>query len=191
MDEQQFAYDATIEGWMRALGLRDRHTAGHSLRVTELSLSLGKELGIEDADLIHLRRGALLHDIGKMGTPDAILYKPDKLTEAEWGIVRRHPVYGYEILAPILFLQPAAEIAHCHHENWDGSGYPRGLKGKTIPLLARIVSVCNVFDALVSDQSYRRAWRREDALSYIEERSGVQFDSEVVHAFMRFIKDKY
>jgi putative nucleotidyltransferase with HDIG domain len=191
MEELQFAYDATIEGWMRALGLRDKHTEGHSIRVTELSLALGGELGLKDDDLVHLRRGALLHDIGKMGIPDAILNKPDKLTELEWGVVRRHPVYAYELLAPIPFLKSAAEIAHCHHENWDGSGYPRGLNGEHIPLLARIASVCNVFDALASDQPYRRAWDRNDALGYVEGTSGKQFDPEVVVAFIRLMEKKY
>src|SRR3990172_2991819 len=189
--ELQLAYDATIDGWMRALGLRDRHTQGHSIRVTELSLSLGQKLGLKDDDLIQLRCGALLHDIGKMGIPDAILNKPAKLSEMEWDIVRKHPVYGYEMLAPIPFLKLAAETVQCHHENWDGSGYPRGLSGQEIPLLARIASICNVFDALLSDQPYRRAWERKDALSYMEAVSGKQFDPEVVGAFTRLIKKKY
>lgn len=190
-DKLQFSYDATIEGWMRALGLRDRHTEGHSLRVAELSLALGHELGLKDNDLIQLRRGALLHDIGKLGLPDVILNKPAKLTETEWNIMRRHPVYGYELLAPIHFLQPAVEIVYCHHENWDGSGYPRGLKGKDIPYLARIAAVSNVFDALVSDQPYRSAWKQVDALGYIEQSSGAQFDPEITGVFTKFIRSKY
>jgi len=185
--ELQVAYDATIDGWMRALGLRDRETEGHSYRTAELSLAFARELGVENNDLIHLRRGALLHDIGKIGIPDAILNKPGPLTEPEWELMKQHPGFGFEILSPIVFLQPAAEIAHCHHENWDGSGYPQGLKAEKIPRFARIVSVCNVWNALVSDQSYRRAWMQKDALSYIEDASGKQFDPEVVDTFVRFI----
>lgn len=185
--ELQVAYDATIDGWMRALGLRDRETEGHSYRTAELSLAFARELGVENNDLIHLRRGALLHDIGKIGIPDAILNKPGALTEPEWELMKQHPGFGFEILSPIVFLQPAAEIAHCHHENWDGSGYPQGLKAEKIPRFARIVSVCNVWNALVSDQPYRRAWMQKDALSYIEDASGKQFDPEVVDTFVRFI----
>lgn len=185
--ELQAAYDATIDGWMRALGLRDRETEGHSYRTAELSLAFARELGVENNDLIHLRRGALLHDIGKIGIPDAILNKPGPLTEPEWELMKQHPGFGFEILSPIVFLQPAAEIAHCHHENWDGSGYPQGLKAEKIPRFARIVSVCNVWNALVSDQPYRRAWMQKDALSYIEDASGKQFDPEVVDTFVRFI----
>jgi HD-GYP domain-containing protein (c-di-GMP phosphodiesterase class II) len=122
-----------------------------------------------------------------MGIPDAILNKPDKLAEKEWDVMKLHPGYGYEVLAPILFLQPAAEIVLCHHENWDGSGYPRGLKGKTIPLMARIVSLCNVWDALLSDQPYRKAWSQGDTRSYIEGAAGKLFDPEIVEAFIRFI----
>jgi putative nucleotidyltransferase with HDIG domain len=186
--ELQLAYDATIDGWMRALGLKDKETEGHCIRSTELSLALARELGMGNDDLVHLRHGALLHDIGKMGIPDAMLVKPGPLSDAEWGLMKQHPEFGFEILGPIPFLQPAAQVAFCHHEKWDGSGYPRGLKGGNIPMLARIVSVCNVFDALTSDQSYRYAWERKDALNYIEAASGKQFDPEIVGAFMRFIE---
>jgi putative nucleotidyltransferase with HDIG domain len=189
--ELQRAYDTTIEGWMRALALRDRCTGGHSVRVSEMSLALGRELGLKDDELTQLRRGALLHDIGKLGLPDAILNKPERLTETEWDIVRSHPTYGFEILSPIPFLRPAAEIAHCHHENWDGSGYPRGLKGKDIPQIARIVSICNVFDALMTDQPYRRAWNREASLVYIEKQSGAQFDPDLIGAFISFMRSRY
>jgi putative nucleotidyltransferase with HDIG domain len=190
MNDLQFAYDATIEGWTRALGLRDRLTEAHSNRLAGLSLAFAGGLGFEGEDLTHLRRGALLHDIGKLGIPDSILNKPGPLSESEWELMRRHPVHGYEILAPIPFLQPAAEIVRCHHENWDGSGYPRGLKGETIPLMARIVSVCNVWDALLSDQPYRKAWSQADARRYIQAGSGVQFDPEIVGSFMQFIEGK-
>jgi putative nucleotidyltransferase with HDIG domain len=185
--ELQVDYDAIIDSWMRALGLKDRQTEGHSHRMAELSLALARQLDVEIKDLIHLRRGALLHDIGKIGIPDAILNKPGPLDDTEWKLMRQHPGFGFEILSPIAFLQPAAEIVYCHHENWDGSGYPRGLKGESIPKLARIVSVCNVWDALVCDQPYRRAWRQKDALSYIEDASGKQIDPKVADAFVRFI----
>lgn len=186
MEELLFVYDATIDGWMRALGFKDKATEGHSYRLAELSLGLAREMSLGSDDLTRLRRGALLHDIGKIGIPDAILNKPHKLTDKEWTLMRLHPEFGYEILAPIPFLQTAAEIAHYHHENWDGSGYPRGLIGETIPIFARIVAVCNVFDALVSDQPYRYSWSEKDALGYIETHAGKQFDPDVVKAFLRF-----
>ena len=178
-------YEATFDGWTRALELRDAHTGHHTLRVTELSLRLARIAGIEKDKLIHLRRGAALHDVGKMGIPDSILNKPGPLTEAEWRQMRQHPEMGYQILSPITFLNSAAEIAYCHHENWDGSGYPRGLKGESIPFMARIVSVCNVFDALVSNQPYRQAWHWKAACNYIQNGSGKQFDPEIVAAFLQ------
>lgn len=181
------AYDVTVDGWMRALGLKDRETEGHSRRASELSLAIARELGVENNDLIHLHRGALLHDIGKIGISDAILNKPGPLTDTEWKLMRQHPEFGYQILGPITFLNPAAEIAHCHHENWDGSGYPRGLKGENIPLMVRIVSVCNVFDGLMSGTPYRATWHREAARKYIQDGSGKQFDPEIVKAFMRLV----
>ena len=191
MNELEFAYDATIEGWVRALGLKDKHTEGHSVRLAQLAMALAHELGIQGEDLIRLRRGALLHDIGKLGIPDAILNKVASLTEAEWEMMRLHTEYGLQVLGPIHFLQPAAEIAYCHHENWDGSGYPRGLKGENIPLRARVVSICNVYDALVSDQPYRKGWEKKNALRYVGEASGKQFDPEVVVAFMRLFRDEH
>ncbi len=190
MNELEFAYDITLDGWLRALELKDANTGGHTIRVTELSLALARFLGIQGDELIQLRRGAILHDIGKIGVPDALLNKPDPLTEAEWTLMRLHPELGYGMLAPISFLHPAADVVYCHHENWDGSGYPRGLKGDEIPLMARIVSVCNMWDSLVSDQPYRKALSWEAALNNIEQGSGMQFDPEIVDAFMRFIKDK-
>src|SRR4030095_309227 len=148
-------YDSTIEGWSRALDLRDRETEGHTIRVTEMTLKIARIAGMADAELVHLKRGALLHDIGKMGIPDAILLKPDKLETEEWVIMRRHPVYAYELLLPIEYLQPSLDIPYCHHEKWDGSGYPRGLKGEQIPLAARLFAVIDVWDALRSDRPYR------------------------------------
>jgi putative nucleotidyltransferase with HDIG domain len=190
MSELELAYEATIEGLQRALELKDAETGGRSVRLAELCLAVAQELHIEKEQLVHLRRGALLHDIGKMGIPNSILNKPGPLTEEERKMMELHPQFGYEILSPMSFLQPAAEIAYCHHEHWDGSGYPRGLKGEDIPQLARIVSACNVWDALISDQPYRKAWKKADAQNYIDLGSGHQFDPEVVEAFLPYIKHK-
>jgi len=181
------AYDATIEGWSYALDLRDKETEGHTQRVTELTLRLARALGINGEALLHIRRGALLHDIGKMGVPDSILLKPGPLSEEEWAIMRRHPQMAYEMLSRIEYLQPALDIPYCHHEKWDGTGYPRGLKGEAIPLAARIFAVVDVWDALTSDRPYRPAWSRERALAYIKEQSGKHFDPRVVEAFLREI----
>ncbi len=181
------AYDTTIEGWSRALDLRDKETEGHTQRVTQMTLNLGGAMGMSDAELVHVRRGALLHDIGKMGIPDVILLKPGPLTEEEWEIMRKHPVYAYEMLYPIEYLRPALDIPYCHHEKWDGTGYPRGLKGEQIPLAARIFAVVDVWDALTSDRPYRPAWSRQAALEYIREQNGKHFDPEVVRVFMKII----
>lgn len=182
------AYDATIEGWSRALDLRDRETEGHTQRVTEMTIKLASIMGVAGEEMIHIRRGALLHDIGKMGIPDNLLLKTGPLTENEWGEMRKHPVYAYEMLSPISYLRPALDIPYCHHERWDGSGYPRGLKGERIPLAARIFAVVDVWDALCSDRPYRRAWSREKAMEYLMENSGTQFDPAVVNAFRRMLE---
>ncbi|GAB4467590.1 MAG: hypothetical protein Kow0070_30890 [Anaerolineales bacterium] len=186
--ELTLAYDETIEGWSRALDLRDKETEGHTQRVTELTLKLAHAMSIPLADLVHIRRGALLHDIGKMGVPDYILFKEGPLTPEEWAIMRRHPQFAYEMLAPIQFLRPALDIPYCHHEKWDGSGYPRGLKGEEIPLAARIFAVADVFDALTSDRPYRAAWSKEKTLEYIREQAGKHFDPQVVSVFLRLIE---
>ena len=178
------AYDATIEGWSRALDLRDKETEGHTQRVTEMAMKLSSTMGISEAELVHVRRGSLLHDIGKMGVPDHILLKPEALTEEEWDIMRRHPQYAYEMLSPITFLHPALDIPYCHHEKWDGTGYPRGLKGERIPFAARIFAVVDVWDALLSDRPYRPAWSEAKARDYIRENSGVYFDPQVVDMFL-------
>ncbi|HWQ12549.1 MAG TPA: HD domain-containing phosphohydrolase [Roseiflexaceae bacterium] len=178
------AYDATIEGWSRALDLRDHETEGHSRRVTEMTLRLARRMGLDEAALVHVRRGALLHDIGKMGIPDAILLKPGKLTAEEWAVMRMHPVYAYKLLAPIAFLRPALDIPYCHHERWDGTGYPRGLAGEAIPLAARIFAVVDVWDALSNDRPYRPAWPRERVLAHIRAESGRHFDPLVVEALV-------
>jgi len=178
------AYDATIEGWSRALDLRDRETEGHTRRVTEMALELAKKMRMSEAEQADLRRGALLHDIGKMGIPDSILLKPGDLTENEWDIMRQHPSYAHQMLSPITYLNRALEICYCHHERWDGSGYPRGLKEEEIPLSARVFAVVDVFDALTSDRPYRKAWSREDAYRYIREQAGKLFDPKVVKIFL-------
>ena len=179
------AYDATIEGWTRAIDLRDKETEGHTQRVVELVLRLGRQAGMSEELLVHVRRGALLHDIGKLGIPDAILLKPGPLTEEEWVIMRRHPLYAYEMLSPIEYLRPALDIPYCHHEKWDGTGYPRGLKGEQIPLAARIFAVVDVWDALTSDRPYRPAWSKEEALAYLKEQQGKHFDPQAVKLFLK------
>ncbi|MFZ5922244.1 MAG: PAS domain S-box protein [Chloroflexota bacterium] len=178
------AYDATIEGWSHALDLRDKETEGHTQRVTRMTLQLAREIGLRERELVHVRRGALLHDIGKMGIPDHILLKEGPLSDEEWVEMRKHPVYAYELLKPIAYLQPALDIPYCHHEKWDGTGYPRGLKGEAIPLAARIFAVVDVWDALNSDRPYRPAWPREKVLDYIRSLSGSHFDPEVVQVFL-------
>jgi PAS domain S-box-containing protein/putative nucleotidyltransferase with HDIG domain len=186
-NELFLAYDTTIEGWSRALDLRDKETEGHSLRVTELTMQLAHAMGMSDAELAHVRRGALLHDIGKMGIPDAILLKPGPLSEEEWSIMRKHPIYAYELLSPVDFLRPSLDIPYCHHEKWDGSGYPRGLEKEQIPLSARLFAIVDVWDALTSDRPYRAAWTKERALAHIAEQVGIHFDPEVVKVFRQFI----
>jgi PAS domain S-box-containing protein/putative nucleotidyltransferase with HDIG domain len=187
--ELGLAYDATIEGWSRAMDLRDHDTEGHSLRVTEITERLARALGMSEVEIVNIRRGALLHDIGKMGVPDAILHKPDKLTGEEWVLMRKHPQYAYDMLWPIPYLRPALDIPYCHHEKWDGSGYPRGLKGETIPLAARIFAVVDVWDALVSDRPYRSGWPVERVRTHIREAAGTHFDPQVVEAFFKLHPD--
>jgi len=183
------AYDATIEGWSHALDLRDKETEGHTLRVTELTLKLAKYMGVRENELVHIRRGALLHDIGKMGVPDRILLKPEKLTAEEWDVMKRHPIYAYEMLSRIDYLRPALDIPYCHHEKWDGSGYPRGLKDEEIPQSARIFAVVDVWDAITSDRPYRKGWDRKMALAYIKSESGTHFDPKVVENFLTLHKE--
>lgn len=181
------AYDATIEGWSYALDLRDKETEGHSQRVTEMTLKLAQKMGVMDSELIQVRRGALLHDIGKMGVPDQILLKPGSLTDKEWIIMRKHPVYAYEMLSRIAYLKAALDIPSCHHEKWDGTGYPHGIQGTQIPMAARIFALVDVWDALRSDRPYRQAWTEEKALEYICEQKGTHFDPEVVEVFQQMI----
>jgi PAS domain S-box-containing protein len=187
--ELMVAYDSTIEGWSRALELRDQETEGHTRRVAEMTLELARAMQIfSEERLVHVRRGALLHDIGKMGVPDQILLKPGPLTEKEWAVMRKHPEYAYDLLAPVAYLRSALDIPYCHHEWWDGSGYPHGLAGVQIPMEARIFTVVDVWDAITSDRPYSRAWKPEVARNYILSHSGTQFDPQVVTAFFKLLE---
>jgi PAS domain S-box-containing protein/putative nucleotidyltransferase with HDIG domain len=183
-NELALAYDATLVGWVKALDLRDRETEGHSQRVAEMCVRLAQAVGYEGEDIETIRRGALLHDIGKMGIPDHILFKPGPLTDEEWSLMRKHPEYAYEWLAPIEYLRPSLDIPYSHHEKWDGTGYPRGLKGEDIPLPARIFAIVDVWDALRSKRPYREVWPEEKVCNYIRSLSGKQFDPMVVEVFL-------
>ncbi len=183
-------YDTTLAGWADALELREHETAGHSKRVVQMTLDLAQSFGFSDAELVHLQRGALLHDIGKMGIPDYILLKPGPLNEDEWQIMRQHPVYANDMLSKIPYLVPALSIPYSHHERWDGGGYPCGLKGEAIPLMARLFSVVDVWDALSSVRPYRPAWNRESVQNYLISQSGKQFDPQVVAKFLELMRSK-
>lgn len=184
------AYETTLEGWAKALELRDKETEGHSRRVTELTLRLARSMGISEPELTHIHRGVLLHDIGKMGVADQLLRKTGPLTDEEWMEMRKHPEYAYDLLYPISYLRPVLDIPYCHHEKWDGTGYPRGLKGNKIPLAARIFAIVDVYDALAYDRPYRPAWPRQKVLDYLLEQSGKHFDPQVVEAFLGLLQDK-
>ncbi len=183
--ELALAYSRTIEGWSHALDLRDRETNDHTFRVTEVTLKLATLAGMNGMELMHVKHGALLHDIGKMGIPDAILLKEDYLSGDEWDIMRRHPTYAYEMLSPIEYLRPALSIPYCHHEKWDGTGYPRGLAGEQIPLAARLFAVVDVWDALRSDRPYRKRWEEDKVREYIRSQAGAHFDPYAVELFFR------
>jgi response regulator RpfG family c-di-GMP phosphodiesterase len=183
------AYDTTLEGWVKALDLRDNETEGHTRRVTELTTRLAYAYPFDNDQVMHIRRGALLHDIGKMAIPDAILHKPGPLTPEERAVMCRHTEYAYEWLFPIPYLRPALDIPYCHHERWDGSGYPRGLKGESIPLAARLFSVVDVWDALRSDRPYRASWPADKVIAHIRERQGQDFDPHIVEIFLKHMKD--
>ncbi len=187
-NELLLAYDATIIGWSKAMDLRDRETEGHTERVTDLTIDLARAAGMTGDQIANIRRGALLHDIGKLGVPDSILFKPDKLTEEEWVIMRKHPQFAYDLLSPVEYLKPALDIPYCHHEKWDGTGYPRGLKGKEIPFEARLFAVVDVWDALCSDRPYRAGWPEPKVINYIHDQSGTHFDPKAVQLFMNFMQ---
>jgi len=182
------AYDKTIEGWSNALDLREKETEGHAQRVTELTMRLAQARGINEAELVHIRRGSLLHDVGKLGIPDTILFKPGKLSDEEWVIMRKHPEYAYNLLSPIEYLQPAIDIPYCHHEKWDGTGYPRGLKRTEIPISARLFAIVDVWVALTSERVYRKAVSKEETLTFITSHSGTHFDPEAVALFVKVVK---
>lgn len=180
-------YDLTLQAWAKILEYRDRETEGHSRRVVELSTRLAKAMGLSMNEIIHLRHGALLHDIGKLAIPDEILLKRGELNDAERKVVEQHPVYAKEMLTDVSFLKPCINVAYSHHERWDGLGYPAGLKGKDIPLSARLFAVVDQWDALTSDRPYRKAWSREKVIEYLKENSGMIYDPEVVDVFLRII----
>jgi PAS domain S-box-containing protein len=182
--ELVMAYDATLQGWSNALELREHETAGHSQRVVSTTLRLASSMGVKEEELVHIQRGALLHDIGKMGIPDSILLKPGPLDEGEWDIMRQHPLFAYRLLSIIPYLVPALDIPYCHHEKWDGTGYPRGLHGEKIPLAARIFAIVDVWDALSYDRPYRSAWTEGAVIDYLQDLSGKHFDPQVVAAFL-------
>ena len=187
-DNLQEAYQRTIEGWVRALDLRDRETEGHTQRVTEITIKVAGTLGFSDEELSHIRRGALLHDMGKMAIPDEILQKPGPLNEVDWEKMRQHPRYAYEMLSPIAYLQPALDIPFCHHERWNGSGYPRGLKGEEIPLVARLFAIIDVWDALCSDRPYRKKLPQQEVAAYLREKSGQLFEPRLVDVFLSVVE---
>ncbi|NTW97124.1 MAG: HD-GYP domain-containing protein [Oscillochloris sp.] len=188
-DALQRAYDTTIVGWSRALDLRDQETEGHSQRVTEMTIRMAQAVGLSEADIIHVRRGALLHDIGKLGIPDAILHKPGPLSDEEWVIMRKHPEYAYEWLVPIEYLRPALDIPYNHHERWDGGGYPRKLAGTAIPLAARMFALADVWDALRSDRPYRKGWPIARVKEHIAGLSGSHFDPDLAPIFLTLHED--
>jgi HD-GYP domain-containing protein (c-di-GMP phosphodiesterase class II) len=179
------AYDSTIEAWTRALDYRDKEPEGHTRRVAELTVQLAKKAGVKEEDLPHMHRGALLHDIGKLSVPDSVLHKTGGLTKDEWILIRGHPQFAYDLLSSIAFLFPALDIPHYHHEKWDGSGYPDGLKREEIPLSARIFAVADVYNALTSDTVYRKAWSAEQARQYIHDQAGKHFDPRIAELFLK------
>jgi diguanylate cyclase (GGDEF)-like protein len=182
-------YDSTIQSWMRLLDMRDKESEGHGERVTELTVRLAMKIGMNGEEILYARWGAMLHDVGKMGVPDPILQKPGALTEEEWSIMKRHPVIAYELISQIPFLRPALDIPYCHHEKWDGTGYPRGLKGNDIPLAARLFAVIDVYEALTSDRPYRQAWSQSKTLAYLKSQAGAHFDPRAVKAFLEVLNE--
>jgi HD-GYP domain-containing protein (c-di-GMP phosphodiesterase class II) len=188
--ELGLAYDAAIESWAQVLELSNRENGAHAYRVVELTIKLARSMGIAEQELIHFRRGALLHDVGKLGIPESILNKPGPLDEAEWKVMHTHPILAYDLLASVNFLAPALDIPHYHHERWDGSGYPEGLREEQIPFPARLFAVVDVYDALTSTRSYRPAWSRQVALTHIQQSSGKLFDPSVVKVFLQVMKER-
>jgi HD-GYP domain-containing protein (c-di-GMP phosphodiesterase class II) len=186
--ELSLAYDAAIEGLSRALDLREKETKEHTSRVTDLTVNLAARLGVEQSALVHIRRGAILHDVGKLAIPDQILFKPGPLAIEEWEIMCRHPNLAVELLSPVSYLEPALEIPHWHHEKWDGTGYPDGLEGEEIPLAARVFALADVYDALLSQRPYRPPWSKEEAVRYIESEAGKHFDPRLLPEFLTLVR---
>jgi HD-GYP domain-containing protein (c-di-GMP phosphodiesterase class II) len=186
----KLACEQTNDHHSKAMDLQVDDIEGHTLRVTVMTLKVAASAGMSVAEMAHVRRGCLLHDIGKIGIPDAILLKPGNLTDEEWSIMRMHPVYAHDLLAPLVHLRPAMDIPYCHHERWDGTGYPNGLKGEQIPLAARYFTVVDVWDALRSDRPYRKGWPEEQVLQYISDRSGTHFDPGAVELFFRVVQEE-
>ncbi len=182
--ELSLTYEATVEAFARALEMRDREPVGHTHQVTEITVRLARVVGVDEEAMPHLRRGSLLHDIGKLGVPESIVQKSGSLTDQEWNVMKLHPQIAYDLLSPIVYLHSALDIPYCHHEKWDGSGYPRGLKGDQIPLLARIFAVVDVWDALISDRPFRKAWTEYQAGHYLLEQSGKYFEPDIVSIFL-------
>jgi putative nucleotidyltransferase with HDIG domain len=183
------SYELTLEGWVKALEYRDRETEGHCRRVTSLSMQLADRVGLSDEEITQIQHGALLHDIGKMAIPDSILFKPGPLDDAEWELMRKHPIYAKEMLESIPFLQSAIAIPYCHHERWDGLGYPQGLKGEEIPLSSRIFTIVDHWEALSSDRPYRKAIPKEQVFVYIKENEGRAFDPHLAEIFLKMVLD--
>lgn len=182
--ELENSINATIEGWVNTLDLRDKETEGHSQRVTEITVKIAQLLGYTNGELTAIQRGALLHDIGKVGIPDVVLLKKTPLTTAEWETMKMHPIYAYQVLSKSIHLRNVVDIPYCHHEKWDGTGYPRGLKGAEIPMAARIFAIVDQWDALTSDRPYRKAWSEAKTLHHIKELKNVHFDPYIVQIFM-------
>lgn len=181
------AYETTLEGWSLALDLRDKETEGHTQRVTELTVRFARTIGLSEEEITQIHRGALLHDIGKLGVPDTILHKPGSLTEEEFQVMKQHPRYAYGLLYPIHYLRDALDIPCNHHEKWDGTGYPQGIAGEQIPLAARIFAIVDVYDALTNDRPYRKAWEKQKVLQHIKLESGKHFEPRLVEIFLREI----
>lgn len=178
------SYDQTLQGWVQVMDIRHKETGTHSLRVTRMTVKLASLMGIEGDALTHIARGALMHDTGKVGIPDAILIKPGPLDEQELALMREHPVIARNLMHDIEFLKPSIDIPYSHHERWDGSGYPEGLKGEAIPLPARLFAVVDVYDALLEERVYKKGWAEDKTLEYIAAQSGIQFDPQVVQLFL-------
>lgn len=181
------AYDHTLAGWVKALEYRDKETEEHSKRVVDMTVRLARAMGVPESNIVHYRRGALLHDIGKITIPDSILLKKTSLTKEEMSVMQTHPEIAGEMLSSVGFLAPALDIPVYHHEHWDGSGYPYGLKGEEIPFPARVFAVVDSWEALGSNRSYRSAWAQEMIIQYLNENKGILFDPQVVDAFLPLV----